>query len=61
MSPQLLALLQSVARETRRHVAADNVNGPRHGRMTAVTDFYRPAELVHRSARAFRSVRGPRH
>lgn len=52
MSPTLLAHLQAVARQTMRYVASDNADGPRHGRLTNVTDFYRPLELVRRE-RAF--------
>lgn len=46
MSPALIAHLARVGRRIRADVAADNAIGPRGGRLTNVTDFYRPAELV---------------
>jgi hypothetical protein len=52
MSPQLLAMLQRLARQTRDDVHACNVDqcaeyGRGHSRPSyTVRDFYRPAELV---------------
>lgn len=49
MSPQLLAHLLKLQRQTRRHVTLDNRERAAlgyGGRITTVRDFYRPLELV---------------
>lgn len=48
MSPALLARLYRIDRQTRRWVALDNANGPRHGRYTNVRDFYSPVDMLRR-------------